>query len=610
MIKSHKQIKFIKIKRFIYMITTRLNILVSILVILIAMSSLAFNYSLIYNNKKNHLENDMKNYARNTIEKINKLHAEKVVISDEKLKEITKEDLYMNDVNLFSAFVDSQKKLISSTNLPQNISLLKYIENNDGFTHHYEDGENLFMITGILTDRQIYLFYGYSKQELRASLFTENLYISLWVAFCILIYIGFIVYYTRAKIDKPLKNLFDSSLREFVNGILASNTDCKKMKAIDNIMLPEELKSKIRNTFGMLQKWSCYKIHFDEFLKMTVAESDKGQLINNLFIAVEDDFFVKELTVLEINHSLNRFEPITISANNVGEDYHENLLSNPLECLAYRTGNRVLLDNSKKLACSTCAYSIDETIICKPMMSSGKQTGVIKFKLDNNKLNNSEDINGSMESRVRFLESYLKSYIDLTSLTISNINLLNAYKNQALTDPLTNLYNRRYITEYLFGLLNLAKRKESPLSVFMIDIDNFKRFNDEYGHKVGDIVLQIVARTIEKSVREGDTVARYGGEEFIAVLPYSDIDIAFEVGERVRESVEKIEWSEYELPNVHPVTISLGIAAYPIHGYSHYHLTNAADKALYRAKRSGRNRVVVHEIKEREAKELETKEIA
>ena len=211
-----------------------------------------------------------------------------------------------------------------------------------------------------------------------------------------------------------------------------------------------------------------------------------------------------------------------------------------------------------------------------------------------------------MESQIRFLESYLKSYIDLTSLTISNINLLNAYKNQALTDPLTNIYNRRYITEYLFGLLNLAKRKESPLSVFMIDIDNFKRFNDEYGHKIGDIVLQIVAKTIEKSVREGDTVARYGGEEFIVVLPYSDTEIAFEVGERVRESVEKIEWSEYELPNVHPVTISLGIAAYPIHGYSHYHLTNAADKALYRAKRSGRNRVVIHHIKEREAKELNT----
>ena len=589
------------------MITTRLNIFISAIVILIAISSLAFNYSLMYNNKKDHLENDMKNYVRNSVERINKLNIEKVAISDEKLKEIEKEHLYMNDVNLFSAFVDPQKKLISSTNLPKDISLIKHIEDNDGFTHYHEDGENLFMITNILlTDRQIYLLCGYSKRELSASIFDENLYISLWVLFCILGYIGFIVYYTRTKIDKPLRSFFDSSLREFIDGILASYTDCKKIKAIDNIMLPKELKSSILNTFGMLQQWSCYKIHFDEFLKMTVAESDKSQLVNNLFIAVEDDFFVKKLTVFEINHSLNRFEPITISANNVGEDYPENLLSDPLECLAYRTGNRVLLDNSKKLACSTCAFSADETVICKPMMSSGKQTGVIKFTLDNNKLNNGEDINGSMESQIRFLESYLKSYIDLTSLTISNINLLNAYKNQALTDPLTNIYNRRYITEYLFGLLNLAKRKESPLSVFMIDIDNFKRFNDEYGHKIGDIVLQIVAKTIEKSVREGDTVARYGGEEFIVVLPYSDTEIAFEVGERVRESVEKIEWSEYELPNVHPVTISLGIAAYPIHGYSHYHLTNAADKALYRAKRSGRNRVVIHDIKEREAKELNT----
>jgi diguanylate cyclase (GGDEF)-like protein len=236
-------------------------------------------------------------------------------------------------------------------------------------------------------------------------------------------------------------------------------------------------------------------------------------------------------------------------------------------------------------------------------MSSGKQTGVIKFTLDNEKIITNDTINGSMETKIRFLESYLKPYIDLTALTMSNINMLNAYKNQALTDALTNLYNRRYITEYLYSLLNIAKRKESPLSVFMIDIDNFKRFNDEYGHKVGDTVLKIVSKTIKEAVREGDTVARYGGEEFIVVLPYSDTDAAYEVGERVRSAVEKIEWSESEVPNIPPVTISLGIAAYPLHGYSHYHLTNAADKALYKAKREGKNKVVVHDIKERQVGE-------
>lgn len=586
------------------MVTNRLNIFISILVILIAISSLAFNYSLMYNDKKNHLENDMKNYVLNIIEKINKLHLEKENITDKELKQIISKHIYLNDVNIFSALIDSNNDIISENNMPKNFPFAKYVNNNHTFSHYYEDSNNLFMVADISIDRPISILCGFSKEELKTSIFDENLYISIWVLLCIIAYIGFIVYYSITKIDKPLKNLFDSNLRDFINGILASYTDCKSVKPIENIMLPKELKSKIQNTFGMLQQWSCYKIHFDEFLKMTVAESDKNQLVNNLFVAVEDDFFVKKLTLLEINHSLNRFEPITISSDDLEEDYPESLLSNPSECLAYRTGNRVLLDKDKKSACSTCECSKDDTIICKPMMSSGKHTGVIKFTLDNNRLKASNDINGSMESRIRFLESYLKSYIDLTSLTISNINLLNAYKNQALTDPLTNIYNRRYITEYMYGLLNISKRKESPLSVFMIDIDNFKKFNDEYGHKIGDIVLKAVAATMEKTIREGDTVARYGGEEFIVVLPYTDTDIAFEVGERVREAVEGIEWDEHELPNIPSVTISLGIAAYPLHGYSHYHLTNAADKALYKAKRSGRNRVIVHEIKEREAKEL------
>lgn len=586
------------------MVTNRLNFFISILVILIAISSLAFNYSLMYNNKKDHLENDMKNYVQNTVEKINKLHLKEESVTNEKLKEVAKQYVYLNDVSIFSVFIDSKKNVITQENMPKNFSFEKYLNGDSNFSNYYEDEENVFMVTNILLDRPISIISGFSKKELKDSIFDENLYISLWVFFCLTAYIAFTLYYSRVKIDKPLKNLFDSNLRDFINGILASYTDCKSVKTIDSIMLPKELKNRIQSTFGMLQKWSCYKIHFDEFLKMTVAESDKKQLVNNLYVAVEDDFFVKRLTLLEINHSLNRFEPITITKGNVDEDYNEKILSDPLECLAYRTGNRVILSDDKKSACTTCKCSNDDTIICKPMMSSGKQTGVIKFTLDNKRLKENKDINGSMESKIRFLESYLKSYIDLTSLTISNINLLNAYKNQALTDPLTNIYNRRYITEYLFGLLNISKRRESPLSVFMIDIDNFKKFNDEYGHKVGDTVLKAVAKTIESSIREGDTVARYGGEEFIVVLPYSNTDLAFEVGERVRSAVENIEWDEHELPNIQSVTISLGISSFPLHGYSHYHLTNAADKALYKAKREGRNRVIVHEIKERDAEEV------
>jgi diguanylate cyclase (GGDEF)-like protein len=101
-------------------------------------------------------------------------------------------------------------------------------------------------------------------------------------------------------------------------------------------------------------------------------------------------------------------------------------------------------------------------------------------------------------------------------------------------------------------------------------------------------------------VREGDAVGRYGGEEFIVIFPHTEMDDAHEVAERIREAVASMQWNEYGFNNLPRITISAGLACFPQHGYSHYHLTNAADKALYRAKRDGKNRIVIHsELKER-----------
>ncbi len=586
-----------------HLVITRLNILIIASIFFLAIGSLSLNYSLFYNNKKTHLENDMRNYAKNRVFQINNIVAEKKSISADALKALLHDYSHYNDVAVFSAFITADGKVINEHGLPTNFTTSEYLSNNSAITNFGENDESVYMTAVINTPEPITLLCGFSKKLLVKSILNEMIYISMWVFAWLVVFILFIAFYVRNKIEKPLQYLFENSIKDFVSGILAANTDCQKLKTGESISLPQKLKSGITDTFGMLQRWSCYKIHFDEFLAMTVAETNKQNLAYNLFLAIEKDFFVKSLTIFEINHSLNRFEPIVVGADEPDEPLFEELLSDPSHCLAYRTGSRVTVDDLKKSSCTASKAEKNETFLCKPMMSSGKQTGVIKFVLDNEKIAANDTINGSLESKIRFLESYLKPYIDLTALTMSNINMLNSYKNQALTDALTGLYNRRYITEYLYSLLNIAKRKESSLSVFMIDIDNFKQFNDEYGHKVGDAVLRVVSKTIKESVREGDTVARYGGEEFIAVLPYSDTDVAYEVGERVRLAVESIEWSEFELPNIPPVTISLGVAAYPLHGYSHYHLTNAADKALYRAKRGGKNKVVVHDIKERQPDE-------
>ncbi len=579
------------------MITSRLNLLVFILIVGIALSSIALNYNLVYNNKKSHIEHEINAHLKRLLANLT---------TQMNLSTLLTQESYASDVPLFAAFVDAQGQIVAHHLFPHTLNITHTLETFNGLTRLIEEEEHLFAMANTSSTTPLYVIVGVSKASLRDSIFAQTLYVSLWVGALLALFFLFLLYYTRMKIERPLRSLFDSNLKEFVNGILSASTQCDRLHTIEESNLPKDIQNRILNTFGMLQKWSCFKIHFDEFLKMTVAESNKKELVANLYTAIEGDFFVKSMTLFETNHSLNRFEPLYAGQSSLETLTHdEALLAEPSACLAYRTGNRVLLDESrKKSACSMCHAMPHETIMCKPMMSGGKHTGVLKLVLDNEKIEASSELNGDLEAKIRFLESYLNAYVDLTSLTISNINLLNAYKNQALTDPLTNLYNRRYITEYLFGLLNISKRKQAPLSIFMIDIDNFKKFNDEYGHKVGDAVLKIVSKTIQQSLREGDTVARYGGEEFIAVLPYSDTDTAYEVAERVRGAVERIEWNEHQLPNIYPVTISVGISAYPIHGYSHYHLTNVADKALYRAKREGRNKVIIHEIKEREADEI------
>lgn len=136
-----------------------------------------------------------------------------------------------------------------------------------------------------------------------------------------------------------MQYIFDANLREFVGGVISANADCQKLNSIEQTALPREpLRVEFLEAFGMLQKWSCYKkIHFDEFLTMTVAESNKQQLAHNLFLAVEADFFVKNMTIFEINHSLNRFEPIVVGHIKSESAPSEEMLTDPSYCLSYRT---------------------------------------------------------------------------------------------------------------------------------------------------------------------------------------------------------------------------------------------------------------------------------
>lgn len=165
-------------------------------------------------------------------------------------------------------------------------------------------------------------------------------------------------------------------------------------------------------------------------------------------------------------------------------------------------------------------------------------------------------------------------------------------QQESVHDPLTGLYNRRYLEDSLQRETRLAGRAEHSLSVIMLDLDHFKNFNDSYGHEAGDLVLRETAALLVKNVRTEDVVCRYGGEEFVIILPMANVKIAHARAERIRGKVAALNLL-YQGNQVGKITVSAGVAGFPEHGLVGAQLLHAADAALYRAKAEGRDRVVV-----------------
>ncbi len=160
----------------------------------------------------------------------------------------------------------------------------------------------------------------------------------------------------------------------------------------------------------------------------------------------------------------------------------------------------------------------------------------------------------------------------------------------ALTDPLTGLYNQRYLRRHLAGLMDGGQGR--PIALLMLDVDHFKLVNDRFGHASGDRALRLIADCLRINTRVFDSVARYGGEEFVVVMPGTTTDEATATAERLRAAIEVIEFTEMEGSRV-PLTASIGVACTPTASGSPELLLQAADVALYDAKRNGRNRVEV-----------------
>ncbi len=220
-----------------------------------------------------------------------------------------------------------------------------------------------------------------------------------------------------------------------------------------------------------------------------------------------------------------------------------------------------------------------ESLISAPLVSGERIIGILRV--------DSETANTFITNDLRSLRVLAM----LAAVSIENAQLYRRTEELAITDGLTGLYVHRHFQERLGEELRRAARNHSPLSFLMIDIDHFKKYNDRYGHSVGDIVLKRTANILKKNAGEGSITARYGGEEFAIILPMVEKNAACRIAESIRMAIfEKTITVRREKTHI---AVSIGVAAFPVDAVVKEEIIKLADDALLKAKRAGRNRVEV-----------------
>jgi diguanylate cyclase (GGDEF)-like protein len=239
--------------------------------------------------------------------------------------------------------------------------------------------------------------------------------------------------------------------------------------------------------------------------------------------------------------------------------------------------------------------------IWHPEMNGQRETLSSNFETSSNEIFISLVIHGENFGIIRIhsehaisssIRQIAQTSTEIIKLSLFDLKLNASLREQAMVDPLTGLYNRRYLNDTLARELDIAVRNQSKLSLALLDIDHFKRFNDGYGHPAGDLVLKVIAQKLKRNLRKSDIACRYGGEEFMLILLNSGLKDAQERVHLICQNIrsERIHYSGKLFP---ALTLSGGLACYPEHGSSLEDLIECADKALYQSKQTGRDRITV-----------------
>jgi diguanylate cyclase (GGDEF)-like protein/PAS domain S-box-containing protein len=262
----------------------------------------------------------------------------------------------------------------------------------------------------------------------------------------------------------------------------------------------------------------------------------------------------------------------------------------PDACWSLRRGQPHWSGHSENgIACQHLTSRSTTESLCVPMVAQGNTIGVLHLEFESAAESQGESgTEGLRDSR----QGLAVSAASQIALSLASLQLRETLREQSIRDPLTRLFNRRFLEESLDRELQLAGRKRQSIAVLFLDLDHFKRFNDTFGHDAGDMVLQSLADLFRNFFRATDICCRFGGEEFAIILPESTSRDAATRAEALRSEVKKLRL-QYKKQPLGPLSVSIGVAAFPEHGSTSAELLKIADQCLYESKNRGRDVVTV-----------------
>jgi diguanylate cyclase (GGDEF)-like protein len=482
---------------------------------------------------------------------------------------------FSKDFLIFSSNSDKLKNLILSK---------KQIQDNNKFSLNNTSNIQIkqFNIRNINGETASIIFFGKKQNNFIRN--SKNVfYIGILIIFItiisvILLFTGLIT----SKITKPIDIITKEVSNINLHGKIKKNLEIGKISKNEIGVLANKFKKLINSIAELF-----------EFKETIEEDSSIFEVFERIKYLLKEKLKLNDFSIYHVKNSKDKIELIYNTKEEEGGMWcSREILIEPNHCRAKRTAK--IVDSSIDYP-GICPYfrGEEKEHICIPIYFQESVNSIVQILY-----NKSEK--QKIESQKQIILTYLKE----ATPVLEAKQLMNSLKETIMRDPLTGIYNRRFLEEYADHLVKTIERNKEKLGIIMIDLDHFKKVNDRFGHDVGDYVLKNVVDTFHNTIRRSDMAFRYGGEEFLIILhDIKNKENAHNVAEKIRTNVEQSDVKKLAI-KLSNITISLGVSIFPDDSENFWEAVKYADIALYRAKETGRNKVIIFDnsMKDKEEK--------